>query len=460
MLACLVTASLLGGCGGDGGDAPATVTAPTPPATPAPAPAPTPAPARSYVFEAAGRSIGRLDFSPADQEATRLDQRQEWTNRRGVFTVGARDGIGTCCLVSGGGIDFNLSNPVYNIRAGGFDLDSGEYVFARAGAGATTVSPVAELALRVGDPAQVKRALRLDSGSFAFLADRDLASFSSGDALASGDPGVRSDGARLAAANIRLLALAAATALYRGTPSQPETASSLVLVADQELLAAYIRTNPGVPIYFDGLERYFLAVPRLQGAAALRLDVAAAYASLVEQYAVAAGPVPLAADVRAQYLLGIRGWLLPRLSQLLLRNDAATAAAMAAIRAPTIQAETEVFREARPPVNEAGNLFPGADMILVTGGSRTLPASGAIDSAALTANDLQLTTASIVRPAITVLSVAVPAANQADIAVTLNADQSVTITTAPAFRGTRWFTYRARAQNGEEAEGRGYVIVL
>jgi hypothetical protein len=457
-----VVALLSSACGGGGGDAPAAATPSTP--APAPAPAPTPVspplPPQNFVFETGGRSIGRLDFFPSDQIQNPVDQRQEWTNRSGVFTVGAGDGIGVCCLVAGNGASFNLASPIYGIRAGGFDLESGEYVFARAGPGSTTVSPIGELVQRVGDQIQVKRALGLDSGAFAFLTDRDLRSFSTGEGLASTDAAVRSDGARLAAANIRLLALVAATDYYRRTLVQVETANALALLGDQDLVASYIRTNPGVPVYFDGLERYFLAVPRIQGATPLRLDVIAAYASLVEQYAVAAGAVPLQGEVRAQYLLGIRGWLIPRLVQLLLRNDAAAAAAVAAIRAPTIQAETAIFRDPRLPVNAAARLFPGADMIVVNGGSRTLPPVGDSFPAALTANDLQFTSASIVRPTSTVLAVTVPAANQADIGATLNADQSVTITTAPGFRGISWFAYRVRAQNGEEGEGRGYVIVL
>jgi hypothetical protein len=383
----------------------------------------------------------------------------DFTNRVGIYTPGQRDGI---ALGGAGGLVIDRTRPLYSISGGGYDRDSSEYLLIGAPIGATTVSVVNDLLSRVGDQTRVKRALALDAGPLRFLTDRDLLTFSATAALASADSAIKADGGRLTNANIRLLALMLAGNVYAGDlRSQQIIPVSIPFGSDLGFITAYLANNPNARFFDGGTEALLRSLrPASTPGPVMRDDVSAAFAHLVDQYALAAGIVLDDPSTRARYMLGLRGWLVPRLLELRTANSAEAAARALAIRVPTITAETAVFADARPNFPDSGAFLPAADFIQLTPGSSMRVVALTNDSRvpSLLTNDLIIGFVET-RPPAQILQVSVPAANAGAVSAVLNADQTTDISVTPGFSGITWFDYRARGGNGQEANGRVFVLV-
>lgn len=173
------------------------------------------------------------------------------------------------------------------LQALGVDRTSG-FVFAlmRAPAGATVVSPLSSLVAAHGNVAAVRGALGLASGSGAIAATIDPLHFNPATGLASSDPAIARDAARLTAINLRLLAVAAFTKKTNGDPVEMTVGlddgskalaeliagGATIDLADKALVLQLLRKTPyasAAPEQLDAmagvLARYFAAVPERIG---------------------------------------------------------------------------------------------------------------------------------------------------------------------------------------------------
>lgn len=233
------------------------------------------------------------------------------------------------------------------------------------------------------------------------------------------------------------------------------------MLTDQRVLVTYLAANPDAQ-FFDGGTEALLRAARPSGTAGpvMRDDVFAAYAHLIDQYALAVGTVLDTEELRARYMLGIRGWLAPRLLELRNQNTAEAAASALAIRVPTIVAETAVFASARPTAPSGGTFFPSADFVQIAPGgtAQVVALSNDTRVPSLLTNDLVIVFGDTWPPA-QLISVSVPPANASAVTAVLNSDQSTSITVAAGFTGVTWFDYRVRGGTGAEETGRVFAIV-
>ena len=323
------------------------------------------------------------------------------------------------------------------------------------------MSIVNDLLARTGDQVRVKRALRLDTGPLRFLTDRDCLTFSATSALASTDSAVRADVSRLASANIRLLELIVAGGISPGDWRQLQIIPvSIPFSDDLTQIAAFITANASAQ-FFEGTTEPLPRSLRVDAPRpAVRDDVTAAFAYLIDRSALATGVNVEDRATRGRYMLGIRGWLVPRLLELRAANTAEAAVRALAIRVPAIIEETAVFAGARPPFHEKGAVIPSTDFNQLTPGSTIRVAALTTDSRipSFLTKEFVIGFAAT-RPAAQLLLTTVPGANIGVTTAVINADQSTNITAAAGFRGTVWFDYRVHGGNGEEATGRVFVFV-
>lgn len=452
----------LSACGGDGGSSGGSGGGPvTPgPVTPGPNPTPinptpinpTPATTR-YQAEASGPMIARLDFVRTGAALGSTPSFNVNTNRAGVFVVGQTDG-----LPGSGSSGLNIGNgePVNDVIARGFDVASTLFVRGGAPTGGTVVSPVGDL-LRLGvDQARVKTALGLDTGPFRLVTDRDLRSFSAANGFAS--PADRSDAAALAAANIRLIVLADALAIFRAGAGATVPAPLHLASTDFEAIATFVRTNPSARLFQGGTADLLRA--NRSGTAEWREEAIVAFAQLIDRYAAAIGTEADQEATRARWMLGIRGALVPRLLDLRRDNSAAAVTAANAVTAVDFQLATVAFVGGRPTIGATAFLVPQPDFVVAAQGARIELArslGAAPGDLSYGENDLGFTTAGPERVGFDLISVSVPSANTGAVQASAIGGQTIQVQLAPGFRGTTWFDYRIRGQNGEEADGRVFV---
>lgn len=213
----------LAGCGGGGGGSGGSP-APTPSPAPVATPTPTPTPAASaFSVFGLGPAVATI-FVDVNGNGSFSDNADEWfyTNRNGEF---GRNAPGLPTAV---GLDVPPAQPIYRLRANGYDKITGQPMILSAPVGATVISPLTSLIDEVGSQATVRQALGLDSGPLALRAQTDLLKFDAAKELQSSDPLVAQDARRIMGINLRLLSLAQVPS-YTVNVSAPNAATSVAI---------------------------------------------------------------------------------------------------------------------------------------------------------------------------------------------------------------------------------------
>jgi hypothetical protein len=442
--------AMLASCGdGGGGSTPTPTPAPTP--TPSPTPTPTPTPTPS----AAGRAFGTnahpcFLYLYSTKERTGNDPQFSglYCDRDGRF------GQGSGAILAGaafGTMPFRDFTTAHALTAGP-DNPSSMFMSYVAPLGSRTFSPTTSLIEWASSQTAVKTALGLDNGVFSLTTNPDLTNYDVPTALASSDAAVKAEGARVAAANLRAMALAVSL-------------DSLGAVDPYSLAFPQYRTAGE---WIGGRNGFLFENARMSAllnsvaGTRLRPEVISAAAHLIDAYA-AAIPVQVAdTTTAAQYTLGIFGYLRFELSALAQANTVAAANSALAVTSPQIISATQIYRE-YVPFPTSGRFFPAPNFFSTTGQSLSIRAdltgiSGSTGS--LMGNDLYAngTEAAIgfFPSSSTVLSVTVPASKSSQVSATL-AGGLVTVTALNAFRGTTYFDYAVRHPSGEQGTSRVYV---
>jgi hypothetical protein len=342
----------------------------------------------------------------------------------------------------------------YHLATVGVDHASSMLVVFRAPPASRAFSPVTTLIDWAQSQDAVKRAFGLDNGVFSLSTDPDLAKYDAITALASPDEDTRREGARVAAANLRAMAVAAAAERMGQEGFDPSYTQFRY-----QIVGEHIASRPNSFLFTNAQMSDLLAAAAPPGR--YRADVISAAAHLVDAYAAALGVQVADIQQAARYTLGIRGYLLEELDVLLRANSAAAAAAAQAVATGHILDRTVRYREALP--FPAGFFFPGPDFFSVAAGTQiSVPSSGS-GNGSVTANDFYANGPSgsigFFIGSSQTLSVSVPAANAGQVGAELRADNTILITPKAGFTGVTYFDYVARHNTGDQATGRVYVTV-
>jgi hypothetical protein len=452
-----IALGLTASCGGGSGGGSGTVVAPTP----TPSAAPTPAPAiTQYQVEGAGPVIAQVRFYPRGVVVSGGSEYSAFgTDRNGVFYQGLSSQSQIVLPYSTIPFVDDGSNA---IAAFGMDKTSGLLLSQMtAPAGSTVVSPLTTLIYATADQALTKRALQLDTQSFA-LDDpsRDLRTFSWVRATQGANADV-ADARRVRAANIRLLAFLYAIQQFQYGPGYSTFYYTTFFGIDVPMLANILKANPTIRLYTNaGAEAVLRALPpNPANSGKYRDDVIAAAAHLITNYSVAIGPIQADDDIAASYMLGIQGHLLRTLWELTSANTADAAARVQAIGVSDIYPAVAPFAE--HPALSPNKLFPVPDFFFVaSGGTTTIPFYDPFSnsSVSLASNDMTW----FVQPdgyPLSLVGVTVPPRFEPAISVTPQTGGALSIQAKAGFSGVAWFDYEVRTPGGISASSRAYVVV-
>jgi hypothetical protein len=419
---------------------------------------------------AIGPAVGRLDFFDSRNRDGFL---AGFTARDGRYFPGYANAI--IGRTSGDPASVRADNSSKFKVASVIDHETASVITAVAPDYVRVVTPVTSMLWESGtDQTRLKLQLGLTqatvaSSSFRMGRDPDLATYDLVAEAESGDPDRAADAARMAAANLRLLAVAGGFGALNHI-IVPDQASETMSVgfgvgADSLPLSRCLRDGAADIMFFADallpiLRCHLAQMPPLRNSSGaivtLRPAVEEAIARLIGLYAVAIGVRPDDPRERGRWLLGIRGYLMPEVARIAADNNDASLAQVSQLATPDIALATQRYVD-HYRYNPTGLFMPAPDLITMPAGTTRI-----IKTSLLTGNDLQFDGGSAglggLGPSSTLLSISVPAANQAEISVTRSGDD-ITITPAAGFRGVTFFDYRARGEFAEELTARVYVRV-
>jgi hypothetical protein len=449
MLGCIGLLAL-SACGGGGG----TVAPPT--AMPQPTPTPTPTPMASFRVYAASPIVGRIDFSNTILQADGIVQ--GFNSREGLYFPSYRNAIYGYQGAAEGG-NANRDNSDKFKSAAGLDTETAMLVSLVATSDYKMVTPLTSLLFASGsDQTKLKTQLGVVGSVFAMTANPDLSSYDAIAEASVGDAARAVDAGRMAAANIRALAINSGLSAI-GYQFAPEAASQDVSIGFNDggsaTLSKCLRDGPAQFIFTNdrmvSVAQCFMRNPTDGRLPQLGTTTWQAIAHLIDAYAAA---IPLrveTADDRARWMLGIKGYLVPAIARVANANSDVTATAAIAVTTQTILNETARYTD-HYTYNATGLFMPGPDFMTIASG-----ATQVVDASKLRQTDLQFGAPSGgLALGGTIISVSVPNANAAQVTAALNGT-SVSVTVASGFRGATWFDYITRSDAGEERPARVYV---
>lgn len=465
-----VAVSLLTSCGGggSGGGSPVAAPAPTPSPTPAPTPTPTPITATARIY-AASQATGVLEFTTGDIDTFGNYLALGFTSRDGRYFAGFANAIaGYTGIGTEPGANLTTDYASRFKRSDVFDHETGSRIIMNAPANLRMVTPVTSMLVAPGSTAaKLKTQLGINGSLFGMVNDPDLATFDAVSETESGDAARAAEGARMHAANVRVLAITTGlSAIVEANGfTRPGYNSVLGDIRDtntpiEALTAKCLNSGPNQFIFQNDrmtqvVQCYASNFSFLQ----LSTTKAQAVAHLIDAYA-AALPVRLESqNDKARWILGLSGYLRPLIGQLVSAQGDTLAQAALSITTPTILNETARYAE-HYRYNETGLFNPAPDYFVLTGAT-----SLSFSSSVLVANDVvfsneRFNTRGIDSSQGTIQSVSVPSANASQITVVAGASDSYTLTALSGFRGVSYFDYVSTARNGEQRTARAYVRVI
>jgi len=450
VLACAGLIALTACGGGDGsGSGGGNVPTPAPTPTPTPPPPPPPPTATARVY-GSSPATGRLDFySDRTRENTLT---QGFVTRDGLYYPGYANAL-VGYIGIGAGADLSADNSVRFKVAGVTDHETSMSLSLQAPEAAKMITPVTSLLFAAGaDAAKLKTQLGITGSLFGMVTNPDLATYDAIAEAASSDAARAADAARMAAANVRALAIGAGleATRYRAVPT--DAAGSVRLGNLGYEVSECLRDAPAQFIFTNDrmtqVAQCFVRPPDVEP----RETILQAVAHLINAYA-AAMPVRLETpDDKARWLLGLSGYLVPTVALLVAADTDAAAQAALAVTTQTILDETARYVD-HYTYNATGLFMPGPDFLTIAAGDTV-----AVPFATLRLTDIQYGSIENGGVALggTLQSVAVPAVNSAQVAATRDGD-TISVSVAAGFRGVTFFDYVTRSDAGEDRPARVYI---
>lgn len=443
-------------CGSDGGSGTPPVVVPTPTPSPSPTPTPTPTPtvAASGRMYVAAPIVGRIDFSNSTNSSDGTVQ--GFSSRDGQYFPGYRNAIASYQGVGTGG-DAARDNSDKFKSVSAVDTQTGVRIWLQTTPSYKMVTPVTALLYATGsDSDKLKTQLGITGSLFGMVSNPDLSIYDAVAEAASGDGARAADAARMASANMRVLAISSGVGAigYRDDLAIGDIAVGFN-DGGTAALSQCFRDGPNQFIFTNdrmvAIAQCFKRNPINGTIPTLRTSTWQAAAHLINAYA-AAMPVRMETGAdRARWMLGLNGYLVPAIAQVTLANsDAASAAAMA-VTTQNILDETARYVD-HYSYNATGLFMAGPDFVSVAAGTNR-----DVDLAALRFTDIQFGSLNGgFSLGGTILSASVPSANAGQVSIRLNTT-TVSVTVASGFRGVTWFDYVTRGDANEERTARVYV---
>ncbi|MDT0509407.1 hypothetical protein [Novosphingobium sp. MMS21-SN21R] len=398
--------------------------------------------------------MGRVDFA---NSIVRADGAvQGLSSREGQYFPGYRNAIsGYQGFGAGGDASRDNSDKFKIVTA--LDTQTAVLVWLQTTPAYKMVTPVTSRLYATGsDSGKLKTQLGISGSLFGMVSNPDLSTYDAIAEAASGDGARAADAARMAAANVRVLAINAGLSAIAYRDDLLIGGVSIGFNDGGEAhLSRCLRDAPNQFIFTNdrmvGVAQCFKRNPNNGSITNLRTSTWQAVAHLINAYA-AALPVRLETSAdRARWMLGLNGYLVPAIAQVTTADSDAASASALAVTTQTILDETARYVE-HYGYNPTGLFMPGPDFVSVaSGATRDVPFEDLRRTDWLFGDvngGLSLNG--------TIQSASVPAANTSQLSIRMNAS-SVSVTVATGFRGSSWFDYVTRSSAGEDRTARVYV---
>ena len=291
--------------------------------------------------------------------------------------------------------------------------------------------------------------------------DPDLNTFDPIAELQSNDPDIVIDAERLLAANLRALALCSALSDF----CVPITGAGFL---DDEQVARALAAAPDQFLFNDNAAMSAV-VANTRLFRTFSSDVHSGVAHLINVYAAAVALRIDRPEFASKFLMGIQGYLVPRVREIAAANttDAmALASAALAINSQNVLDEIERFEESIP-ANTDGLFFPGPDYYETQEGT-----SFEIDEAdnsdtglrrSVRTNDVfasQSVGGLFSTTGSEITGVEVPATNAGEVAASLNPNGNIVLVPAAGFIGLTYVDYTITHESGESGRARIFLRVM
>lgn len=455
---------LLAGCGGGGSSGSGNVVTVPPTPTPAPTPTPTPPPTTPvFTIGLTGPFIGEVIFdsnnsgifgdtiASGNSAITDIRVDSNLVGQFGPMAVDRRDDSDV------------LLKADYAMRGVGIDVQSGYYyVYMRAPAGATVLSPATTLLRSIDDDAVAQN-------TGLGMTARELATFAAGPAMSSTDAGQAARGRKVAAFNLKLAAYAAI-----GAPLQEAVIPDVGLTFDGTLAAVIEQLKLGrVDLNDEAAIRLILERMPKTSDAASRQAIRPAAAALLARYAAAIDTYLTETKRTAAIEHGLRLIVLPALIDMINGGDP-DAVNPGAITTDSLLAAFRDFSEIPAPTISSKGIYSTTtinSLIAVTdfrsigryaaGNTLVLRAgceAGAGNNASPLCNDAAISGGiGVDHRILKVTAIRVPDKFADKFSASLAVDGEITLRRLNDSVGLVWFEYDMLEPAGMRATGRTYV---
>ncbi|MEL6415496.1 MAG: hypothetical protein AAFQ15_11210 [Pseudomonadota bacterium] len=322
---------------------------------------------------------------------------------------------------------------------------------------AKIISPLTQLLISGLSQEKLKRQLGVTENVFRLRSiDPDLNTFDPLAELDNDDDEVVADAQRLLAANLRALALA------RGTGT---SCIDNFVLPDPAQLGEALKSAPDQFLFNDNSAMTDV-VSQMDELRDLDPEVHSAIAHLINAYAAAVALRIDRSEFAARFLMGIDGFLVPRIREVCTANTSAAASVALAISSQDIIEAVERFNEVISATTD-GLLFPAPDYYETTADT---PLTLVDQSDLGIANEYPSTndryTASPTQAGFLgagiqgIGALEVPATNAGEISATIDEDGTITLVPATGFTGLTYVDYTISHESGETGRGRIFIRVM
>ena len=454
----LISAALIGlvACGGGGGSSPPPTSGPSP--TPAPSPTPTPTPTPPPIEPPARVVAGSTGPSAWPFVTTfpfTFDELlAEGTGSTvGQYAPGFANGF-TDETFFADGLDPETDLSGRHKIASFIDPNTGIHVLTPSLPEARVISPLTALLVNGPSQEKLKRQLGVTENVFRLRTiDPDLNTFDPIAELQNADPDIVIDAERLLAANIRALALCRALSNFC------DATTSFGLSDDGGLQAA-LAAAPDKFLFNDNAAMTDV-VARTRRYGGLSRDLQSAIAHLIDAYAAAVALRIDRPEFAAKFLMGIEGFLLPRLREIDFTRSTVLAAQAQATTSQDILDAIQRFEDSLP-IPDDTRFFPAPDYYetpINTPITMLVPGTGVHGPVYPRDNDVfafrgfSFATSDID-------TVEVPQINAGEVSASINAERAITLTPATGFVGLTYVDYTITHETGATGRARIFLRVM
>lgn len=472
LLMAAVAALALASCGGSTGGSPT----PSPTPTPIPTPTPTATPTATARVLTTGPAIAKISFTTGDLETFGLYHAIGFTDLDGRYFPGFANAFAAYANIgTAPGASLQTDYALTFKRVEAFDRETGLQFTLFAPANVRVVSPVTSLLAVPGtSAAKVKTQLGITGSLFGMTVDPDLATYDAFAEGLSGDPSRVADAGRMFAANLRAtMVLAALKEVYsRATvnaaegpllgfgdfnnapPPAEATGARCLAAAPAQFIFQNDRMSAIIQCFVDATGMNPLVRPSTAKIQAI--------AHLIDGYAAAMPQQLQGGSLGARWVLGVNGYLRPKIGQILNDSTDGTAQAVLAVTAisPVIVNETARYT-ANISYGTYQSYWPQPDFVTLTNVNSVSGTEVQLQRNDVVFSNVLVNSSGIDPANATFNAITVPTANATEISVVRNGSGGFTVTALNGFKGVSYFDYTSTTANPLiQRDTRVYVRVL